>query len=199
MRRILVLVLVFVALGATATSSGLAAKGDKVVAKAATPETTRPPVAGELAQLARAALASQAVRLPKGTKVIAARPSTASMVRVPLAPTRVTIDLTPPARRAGPVVATAVLVFWNDADIATRIPLHLDLSVPPEALVYDVPKGGVVTLVVRRGLVEVSAQAVTSSDADVGDIVQVLLRPSGRALRAELIAKDRALAVEDGR
>jgi hypothetical protein len=45
----------------------------------------------------------------------------------------------------------------------------------------------------------VSTPAVTAGDADVGDVVQVLLRPSGRALRAQLVAKDRALAVEDGR
>jgi hypothetical protein len=199
MRRLEVVVLVLIALGATATSPGLAAPREKAVAKSVTPSTTRQPVDGELAELARAALASSPVRLPKGTKVVAARPSTATDVRVPIAPSRVTIDLTAPARRVGPVVATAVLVFWKDSDIAARIPLRLDLSVPPEALVYDVPKGGVVTLVVRRGLVEVSAQAVTSSDADIGDVVQVLLRPSGRALRAELVAKDRALAVEDGR
>jgi hypothetical protein len=53
--------------------------------------------------------------------------------------------------------------------------------------------------VVSRGLVEVTTPAVTSADADIGDVVQVLLRPSGRALRAELVAKDRALALEDGR
>jgi flagella basal body P-ring formation protein FlgA len=97
------------------------------------------------------------------------------------------------------VAATGVLVFWKESDVVLRIPIHLDLSVPPEALIYDVPKGVALTLVVKRGLVEISTQAVTSSDADVGDVVQVLLRPSGRALRAEIVAKDRAIAVEDGR
>ncbi len=52
---------------------------------------------------------------------------------------------------------------------------------------------------VRRGLIEVSTQAVTSADGDIGDVVQVLLRPSGRALRAQLVARDRSIAVEDGR
>jgi hypothetical protein len=164
----------------------------------AAPPTTRKPVSGELTELARTALASSATHVPKHSKLLAARAASAN-VEIPLAPTRVTIDLTPPARKAGNVTATGVLVFWKDADVSARVPLYLDLSVPPEALVYDVPKGAVVTLVVQRGAVEVSAPAVAAADADIGDIVQVLLRPSGRALRAQLVTKDRALAVEDGR
>jgi hypothetical protein len=164
----------------------------------ATASTMRRPSPGELAELVRTALTASTVRLPKGTKILGARPSSNDLM-VPMAPSRVTIDLTPPPRRAGPVTATAVLVFWKDAEVSARIPLHLDLSVPPEGLVFDVPKGGVVTIVVRRGLVEVSAQGVTAADADIGDVVQVLLRPSGRALRGEVIARDRVLAVDDGR
>jgi len=197
--------LVLVMLGASVAGSAKAAPATAktpVKAPAAPPSGTRHPVAGELAELARTALSSiptGTVRLPKGARVLAARPSAASDVLVPIAPSRVTIDLTPPARRAGSVSTTGVLVFWKDAEVSARIPLHIDLSIPAESLVFDVPKGGVVTLLVRRGLVEVSAQAVTAADADVGDVIQVLLRPSGRALRAELVAKDRAVAVEDGR
>lgn len=161
--------------------------------------TTRRPVANELTELARTAVTSSGARLPKGAVIVAARPSAGGVVEIPIAPSRVTIEVTPPPRRAGAVVATAVLAFWKDADVAARVPLHLDLSVPPEALVFDVPKGGVLTLVVRRGLIEVTTQAVASADGDIGDVVQVLLRPSGRALRAQIVAKDRAVAVEDGR
>lgn len=163
------------------------------------PARTRQPVANELTELARTAITASNARLPKGATLVAARPSTSGIVELPVAPSRVTIEITPPPRRAGTVTAAAVLVFWKDADVAARVPLHLDLSVPPGALVFDVPKGGSLTLIVRRGLVEVSAQAVTSADADVGDVVQVLLRPSGRALKAQIVAKDRALALEDGR
>lgn len=172
-------------------------------AKATTPAakapSTRRPVANELTELARTAIVSSAARLPKGATLVAARASAGAALEIPVAPSRVTIEITPPPRRAGAVVATAVLVFWRDAEVSARVPLHLDLSVPPEALVFDVPKGGVLTLVVRRGLIEVSVQAVTSADGDVGDVVQVLLRPSGRVLRAQLVARDRAIAVEDGR
>jgi len=159
--------------------------------------TTRAPVAGELAELARNAIAAANVRLPKGAVVGGARPT--ADAQLPIATTRVTIEMTPPPRKAGKVIATAVLVFWKEADIAGRLPIAIELSVPPEALVFDVAKGAGLTLVVQRGEVEVSAPAVTSSDADVGDVIQVLLRPSGRAFRARIVAKDRAVAVEDGK
>lgn len=178
---------------------GSAGTAQATPAASAKPKTTRHPAASELTELARAAITTSAARLPKGAILVAARPSAAGLVDIPLTPTRVTIDVTPPPRRAGTVTATAVLVFWKEGDVSARVPVALELSVPPEALLYDVQKGSVLTLVVRRGLVEVSVQAVASADADIGDVVQVLLRPSGRVLRAQVIARDRALAVEDGR
>lgn len=203
MRALFVIRLVM--LGASVTVSTQAAPPVRAKAPTGTATTTAGVAStmrrfspGELAALVRTALSASTVRLPKGTKILGARPSSSDLM-VPMAPSRVTIDLTPPPRRAGLVTATAVLVFWKDAEVSARVPLHLDLSVPPEGLVFDVPKGGVVTIVVRRGLVEVSAPGVTAADADIGDVVQVLLRPSGRALRGEIIARDRVLAVEDGR
>lgn len=167
-------------------------------ASAAAPApTTRQPAPGELAELAKTALAAGGMKLPKGAVVASARATADAWI--PLAPSRVTIEMTPPPRRAGKVVTSAVLVFWKETDIAARLPLAVELSVPPGALVFDITKGAAITLVVQRGEVEVSAPAVASADADVGDVIQVLLRPSGRAFRARIVAKDRAVAVEDGR
>ena len=53
-------------------------------------------------------------------------------------------------------------------------------------------------LVVRKGLVEVSIAGVAGSDADVGGVLPVVLRPSGRVLRARAVDRDHALALEDG-
>jgi len=156
--------------------------------------------ASEVTELARAAITAGGSRLPKGATLVTARATLATpATEIPIAPSRISLEVTPPARKAGPVRATGVLVFWRDVEVAARLPVQLDLSVSPEALVYDVPKGATVTVVVRRGLVEVSSTAVSSADADVGDVVQLLLRPSGRAIRATVIAKDRAVAVEDAR
>jgi flagella basal body P-ring formation protein FlgA len=56
-----------------------------------------------------------------------------------------------------------------------------------------VSKGAAITLVVKTGLVEISTKAVANDNADVGDTLPVMLRPSGKVVRAKLIAKDRAL------
>jgi len=117
---------------------------------------------------------------------------------VPIAPSRVTIDFTPPARKPGTVTTAGVLVFWTESRITARLPLRVDVAMAASSLGFDVPRGAPVTLLVRKGLVEVSAPAVTASDADIGDVVNVLLRPSGRSIRAEIIANDRAVAVGSG-
>jgi len=168
------------------------------VAKVATAKPlTRKPVAGELEEIVRTALASSPGKLPKGARVVAVRAS--STIEIPLAPTQTTIETSPVPRRAGSVSTHAVLSFWKEADVAARLPVTVDLDVPAAALLADVPKGTALTLVVRRGLVEVTAGAVTSADADVGDVIQVLLRPSGRAMRAQIVARDRAVATEETR
>ena len=181
---------------ALADSPKVAAHGARP-APATRPTTTRPAPAPSLAEITRAALAASGARLPKGATVTAVHATAA--VEVPATRDRVTIEVTAPARRAGSVSTPALLTFWKAADITARLPVIVELSVPPEALVFEVVKGAALSLVVRRGLVEVTAPAVLAVDADVGDVVQVLLRPSGRALRAQLVAKDRAVAVDDAR
>jgi len=192
-----------VALGAASAGSALsapvvkpAAGGDEKTPASASP-LTRKPVPGELLAIAREAVTASSARLPKGAKIVGVR--TAAAVEVPVAPSRVAAEVTPAPRRAGSVTTTAVLTFFRGPDVAARLPISLDLVVPPEALVFDLPKGTPVSLVVRRGLIEVTTPAVTSVDADLGDTIQVLVRPSGRALRARIVARDRAVAEEDAR
>lgn len=155
------------------------------------------PSTPELETAVEEAIRTSAPKLPKGASITGVR--AASAIPLPPKRTRTTIEVTPPPRKAGPIAVSAVLVFWNEAAVVGRAPVTIDMMVPPEALVPDVPKGSSLILVVRKNLVEVSGPAVTSEAGDVGDIVPVLLRPSGRSLRAELVAKDRAIAVDDFR
>lgn len=165
------------------------------VANAAPPKSTKKLSAADVERTAREAIALSAPKLPKHATVSGVRCS--SSPEVPAMPTRVTIEVTPPPRRAGSAVpATALLVFYKDNDVAARVPITLELNVPPEALVSDVVKGAPVTIVVTHGLVEITAPGVTSSEGDVGDVIQVLLKPSGRAFRAKLVSKDRAQVIE---
>ncbi len=112
---------------------------------------------------------------------------------------RVDVDVPRAPKRVGPFVTTAIASFFaGDADVTARVPVLVELDVSPDGAAYDTARGSAVTLVVSRGAVEVRAAGVTTADADVGDLVPVQLRQSGRVLRARLTARDEALAVEDG-
>ena len=76
-----------------------------------------------------------------------------------------------------------------------RLSVPLELNLSQEATVYDVTRGSRVTLVIRRGLIEVSSVGTAGADADVGDLVPVILTPSGRTLSARLEDKDHAALV----
>lgn len=152
----------------------------------------------ELEGAARAALAASPAGLPKYASLKAVRAS--AVTELGFAPERVTIEVTAPPRRAGAVTTSAVLSFWRNATtVGARTPVTLELDIPQAALVFDVAKGAPIALAIERGLVVVTTTAVAASDANIGDVIQVLLRPSGRALRARIVAKDRAVATEDAR
>ena len=133
-------------------------------------------------------------RLTKGIAFVGVR---SPGVQVPFGYDRVTVELPALAKRSGTVSVTASVAFLTDNDISARIMVAVDLTVPPQALVPDVAKGGPITLVIRRGLVEVSMPAFAAADGDLGTIVPILLKPSGRTVRAKMIDKDHAVSVEE--
>lgn len=133
-------------------------------------------------------------RLPRGASIASVR---ASNVEVPDGYDRVTAELPAPPRRAGSVVVTAAVTFFSEGDVAARITVPLEINMPAEALVPDVAKGAAITLVVRRGLVEVSIVGTAATDGDTGGVLPVLLKPSGRIVRARIVDKDHAVSIED--
>jgi hypothetical protein len=155
-----------------------------------------PLLGAELEAVVRSALESATTKLPRGaalTRVRALAP-----VVVPAGTTRTTIDVTPPPRRAGVSSTTAVLVFWRGDTLAARSPVTLEITASRDAA-PEVPKGTPVLLVVKREGFEVTTPALTATDGDVGETISVLLRPSGRSLRAQLATRERAIAVEGPR
>jgi hypothetical protein len=101
-----------------------------------------------------------------------------------------------PPHRTGPWKSVATLTFTAGAEVLTTLSVPVDLALGAEAAAFDLPKGGAVTLVVRHGLVEIEAQGMAAVDADVGAVLPVTLRPSGRVVRARLVTPDRAELVE---
>lgn len=110
---------------------------------------------------------------------------------------RVTVELPTLPKKSGTVIVTVAVAFLTDADVMARITVPVELSVPPEALIPDIAKGGKITLVVRKGLVEVSLPAVAAADGDLGTILPIMLKPSGRIVRAKMIDSDHAVSIED--
>ena len=112
--------------------------------------------------------------------------------------TRVDVDVPRAPKKAGTFTTAAIASFFVGNDVIARIPVRVDLSVSAEGATYDTIRGAAVMLVVRRSTVEVRAPGFAASDGDVGDVIPVQLRPSGRTIRARLSSKDEAVALEDG-
>jgi flagella basal body P-ring formation protein FlgA len=109
----------------------------------------------------------------------------------------VSVELARPPRRVGPFSATAYLDLRRGDELIARVPVRVDLTLSAEAATPDLARGAAVTLVVRHGLVEVRASGSATADADVGETLPVMLRPSGRIIRARLIEPALAVALEE--
>jgi flagella basal body P-ring formation protein FlgA len=112
--------------------------------------------------------------------------------------TRIDVDVPRAPKKAGTFSTIAIASLFAGDEVIARFPVSLDLSVSAEGAAFDAPRGSVVTLIVRRSFVEVRASGVAGADADVGETVPVQLRPSGRVVRARLVSRDEAVALEQG-
>jgi hypothetical protein len=113
--------------------------------------------------------------------------------------TRVDVDVPRAPKKAGPFNTTAIAALYVGDDVIARLPVPVELAVSADGATFDVARGASVMLVVQRTLVEVRTPSFASADADVGDLIVVQLRPSGRAVRARLVTKDTAVAVDGDR
>lgn len=105
----------------------------------------------------------------------------------------VTATVPKPPRHEGEWSTTVILAFDAGGQRVARVALPAVFDVSAEGARPDLGKGEPVTLIVRSGLVEIAARAVAGDNADVGDTFPVTLRPSGKVVRARLVARDRAL------
>lgn len=143
------------------------------------------------------ALARDAIRrtgLPRGATLGAVR-APATLV-VPAGYDRVTATIPRPPRRVGAFDTTIGLDLYEGSEVVAHVTVPVQLVLGPDAVQSDVARGASLALVVRRGFVEVSSSATATTGGDVGDVIQVLVRDTGKTLRAQIVAPDRAIAVE---
>lgn len=156
---------------------------------------TRRLAPADLEALVRGAIATRP--LGKGVRLAAVRTDHPTDVAEGWA--RVDVDVPRAPKRVGAFVTTAIASFFSDeGEVTARVPIPVELAISEEGATYDSARGGAVTLIVRRGYIEVRAAGVAMADADIGDVVPVQLRASGRVLRGRLVARDEAVALEDG-
>ena len=147
---------------------------------------------GDLERMVRDALTTG--RLPRGASLAAVRAPRA--IEVPSGWSTVAAEVPRPPRRAGSFSTTAVVTLRAGEEIVARLTVPVELALSAEAAMPDLARGATVTLLVRQGLVEVRVPGSAGADANVGDPLPVVLRPSGRVLRARLVERDVALALE---
>lgn len=165
----------------------------KIPAAVRVSRKTRRLAAADVASAIRTSLA--VAPLPRGATLSNVR---AAGVDVPADFQRVSVDLPALPRRAGPITVQAVVTFLGESDAPLQKAITpLELVLPPEAAFPDIARGAPMTLVIRRGLVEVSITGVAATDGDIGAVLPVTIRPSGRVLRARAIDKTHAVALED--
>lgn len=148
----------------------------------------------ELDQLTRRAIDGSG--LTRGVSITAVHPS--GPVEVPAGWDTVRASLPQRAHRAGVSRATALLTFSAGPDTLANITVPVEISLTPEAAAWDLSKGSMVKVVVRRGSIEIEAPAIAAADADVGAVLPVMLRSSGRILRVRLIDREHGELVEGG-
>ena len=165
----------------------------KIPAAVRVSRKTRRLDAADVASAIRTSLA--AAPLPRGATLSNVRATGAD---VPADFQRVSVDLPVLPRRAGPTTVQAIVTFLGESDAPLQKTITpIELVLPPEAAFPDIPRGAPMTLIIRRGLVEVSISGVAATDGDIGAILPVTIRPSGRVLRARAVDRTHAVALED--
>jgi len=84
-----------------------------------------------------------------------------------------------------------VEILWGN-QVALRLPVRMSVSIDERAAGQVVKRGMSVTLLIRRGSVEISALAQTLSTGRVGDVVSVRVGVTKKVMAARLVSHDRA-------
>jgi hypothetical protein len=132
--------------------------------------------------------------MPKGATLAGMRPPASA--EVPEGCERAGVELPPMPRRAGAYSGSVVVTFYCDGAPTTKVSVPSNFMLSSEAATPDVARGAPLTLVLERGLIEVATAGVAGGEGDVGAVIPVTVRPSGRVLRAKIVSKDRAVALE---
>jgi hypothetical protein len=108
---------------------------------------------------------------------------------------RVEYDLAKLPRKSGSHQAPMTLRLSRDGQLLARVEVSARFELAPEHALPEVRRGSTVMLAISRGSVEVTAPALVNRDASFGDVVQVTVRGTNKAVQARLEPNGRATLV----
>jgi len=162
------------------------------------PESVRLVGSGkEVAPTELATMASSVLRgaLPAGVTLISVDPAP-HPVLVPEG-AAVTAALVPQLpRRAGRARVTVTVELSEQGHVAARVPLSVTVEIGEQAARPDVPKGTALRLLLTRGAIVITAPGVVLSDANVGDTVRAVIRPTGKTVRVVVTSAQEGKVVD---
>ena len=142
----------------------------------------------QLERMVRAAL-----RPPTGVTLVSA--GLKRGVRVPAGWKIAKANLPKHPRRVGNWSTSIRLQFTIDGATIAVVSVPAKLSISKLAAQPDIARGAAVTVIVRRGRVEIRARGVANSSADIGDVFPVRIGKRGKVLQAKLLSGSSALVV----
>ncbi|MBK7395616.1 MAG: hypothetical protein IPJ34_04760 [Myxococcales bacterium] len=108
----------------------------------------------------------------------------------------VLVDVPKPPRKAGVHTTSASLLFKRGPEVLLTLQVPIDIELPKEAALPEVPMKASLVLLVQKGAVEVRTKATAAGEGDVGDTIPVVVANTNKVLSVKLDAKDRAHLVE---
>lgn len=83
-----------------------------------------------------------------------------------------------------------VEILWGD-QVALRMPVKMSVRIKGDGAAHLVQRGASVTLLIRRGNVEISAIAQTLSTARVGEVISVRVGVTNKVMSGRLVTPDK--------
>jgi hypothetical protein len=132
--------------------------------------------------------------LPKGVTLL--RVDAGS--RVVISPRSIlrSVKLAPLPRKKGPARVSAGLEWSCDERVVATGGVAVSVDISAEAAMADVTRGSALVLVVERNQVKVSAPGVSLADGMIGEIIRASVRSTNRVVSARIVARDRAVVIE---
>jgi hypothetical protein len=106
------------------------------------------------------------------------------------------VDIPHHPRQKGPFRTTATVQMVSDGEVVARVPVPVILEVSEEASRPDVARGSRIGLVIDRRSLRIMTQGSCMLDANIGDVVSVMVTATNRVVKAKITSRDEAQIIE---